>query len=227
MSAVPARACTPVPPPHFNVLTRPCGPHRHENGILLDKLSKILTREKSAQAGGAKLPSVSSSSSTGLHDIYRRKVREQIDRENQSLLRRLQYMKPSIDMVQFEQQWQASSQFASMNRSQGNRNPVIASPPRRQSAQRRPQTVPTNAPSDRRPRSAAIGGRAQTPAHYSGGRAQTPAHYLQPLYSERELAAFPSAETAAEEALYAELEAEDADEPPQPALGDLGASAAN
>ena len=30
----------------------------HENTILLDKLSKILTREKGAQAGGATLPTV-------------------------------------------------------------------------------------------------------------------------------------------------------------------------
>ena len=43
---------------------------------------------------------------------------EQIDRENQSLLRRLQYMKPSIDMVHFEQQWRENSQFA---RSQASR----------------------------------------------------------------------------------------------------------
>ena len=79
-------------------------PRRHENTILLDKLSKILTREKTAQAGGAKLPTVAAPSTAGggLHDIYRRRVREQIDRENQSLLRRLQYMKPSIDMVHFE-----------------------------------------------------------------------------------------------------------------------------
>ena len=95
-------------------------PRRHENTILLDKLSKILTREKTGQAGGAKLPTVAAppTAGGGLHDIHRRKVREQIDRENQSLLRRLQYMKPSIDMVHFEQQWRENSQFA---RSQASR----------------------------------------------------------------------------------------------------------
>merc|ERR1719424_1306958 len=105
------------------VLRRP-RPRRHENTILLDKLSKILTREKTAQAGGARLPKVAAppTAGGGLHDIYRRKVREQIDRENQSLLRRLQYMKPSIDMVHFEQQWHANSQFT---RSQVIGNPMM------------------------------------------------------------------------------------------------------
>ena len=62
------------------VLRRP-RPRRHENTILLDKLSKILTREKTAQAGGARLPKVAAppTAGGGLHDIYRRKVREQID----------------------------------------------------------------------------------------------------------------------------------------------------
>ena len=96
------------------MLRRSPRPRRHENTILLDKLSKILTREKGAQGGGAKLPKVAAppTAGGGLHDAYRKKVREQIDRENQSLLRRLQYMKPSIDMVHFEQQWRENAQFA-------------------------------------------------------------------------------------------------------------------
>ena len=96
----------------------PCT-RRHENTILLEKLSKILTREKSAQAGGWALPAVAAppTAGGGLHDIYRRKVREQIDRENQQLLRRLQYMKPSIDMLKYEQQWQEHAHFAMMGRS--------------------------------------------------------------------------------------------------------------
>ena len=131
-------------------------PRRHENTILLDKLSKILTREKTAQAGGSTLPEVAAppTAGGGLHDIYRRKQREKIDAENavrprrsrapssaplglpffsppaagplppgpgpllQALLRRLQYMKPSIDMLRFEQQWQQQAQHALLGRSQ-------------------------------------------------------------------------------------------------------------
>jgi len=183
-------------------LRRSPRPRRHENTILLDKLSKILTREKTAQAGGAKLPKVASppTAGGGLHDAYRKKVREQIDRENQSLLRRLQYMKPSIDMVHFEQQWRENAQFA---RSQVIGNPMLEPrvAPRLSS---RPQTVPSGAGRSgrRRPSSAARG----------GARQETPAHYLQPLYSERDGAgqppvdAFPPAgDQAVDQALYAEL----------------------
>ena len=121
--------CVSAPqlPPRYSVLSvlrRSPRPRRHENTILLDKLSKILTREKGAQGGGAKLPKVAAppTAGGGLHDAYRKKVREQIDRENQSLLRRLQYMKPSIDMVHFEQQWRENAQFA---RSQVIGNPML------------------------------------------------------------------------------------------------------
>ena len=61
----------------------------HENTILLNKLSKILTRDADpprAQLGAR-----------GLHDPARRLAREKIDRENLMLLRRLQYVRPSID----------------------------------------------------------------------------------------------------------------------------------
>ena len=81
----------------------------HENTILLNKLSKILTRESNGQDG--KLPTLGPGGSAGgasasLHDIHRRKVREQIDRENRQLLTRLQTMKPSIDIIAFEEQYQ-------------------------------------------------------------------------------------------------------------------------
>ena len=114
MSAVLAHHTLPSRYSVLCVLRRSPRPRRHENTILLDKLSKILTREKGAQGGGAKLPKVAAppTAGGGLHDAYRKKVREQIDRENQSLLRRLQYMKPSIDMVHFEQQWRENAQFA-------------------------------------------------------------------------------------------------------------------
>ena len=192
-------------------------PRRHENTILLDKLSKILTREKTAQAGGAKLPTVAAPSTAGggLHDIYRRRVREQIDRENQSLLRRLQYMKPSIDMVHFEQQWRENSQFA---RSQVIGNPMMEPRAAPRPPSSRPQTVPSGG---------ARSGRGRPSSAARGGIGQTPAHYLQPLYSEREGAAYapgqqmgyppadafpPAGDQAMDQALYAELGASEADE---------------
>ena len=125
-------------------------------------------------------------------------------------------MKPSIDMVHFEQQWHANSQFT---RSQVIGNPMMVNErvaSARQSAGRRPQTVPSGGQSARRPSSAA-----------RGGIGQTPAHYLQPLYSEREGAAYapgqqmgyppadafpPAGDQAMDQALYAELGASEADE---------------
>lgn len=61
----------------------------HENTILLNKLSRILTRE--AEPPRAQL------AVRGLNDPARRIEREKIDRDNLMLLRRLQYVKPSID----------------------------------------------------------------------------------------------------------------------------------
>ena len=207
------------------VITCTPRPRRHENTILLDKLSKILTREKTAQAGGAKLPTVAAppTAGGGLHDIYRRRVREQIDRENQSLLRRLQYMKPSIDMVHFEQQWRENSQFA---RSQVIGNPMMEPRAAPRPPSSRPQTVPSGG---------ARSGRGRPSSAARGGIGQTPAHYLQPLYSEREAAAFapgyppadafpPAGDQAMDQALYQELGASEADEllhSAQSALGDV------
>lgn len=61
----------------------------HENTILLNKLSRILTREPEA----APLPLLA----RGLNENTKKQDRERIDRENQALLRRLQDVRPSID----------------------------------------------------------------------------------------------------------------------------------
>jgi len=60
----------------------------HENTILLNKLSRILTRD--AEPPRALL------AARGLNDPQRRIEREKIDRDNLMLLRRLQYAKPSV-----------------------------------------------------------------------------------------------------------------------------------
>ena len=108
----------------------------HENTILLNKLSKILTRESNGQDG--KLPTLGPGGSAGgasasLHDIHRRKVREQIDRENRQLLTRLQTMKPSIDIIAFEEQYQQHLLHQQAGKFIG--NPMLqsnaAAPPRR------------------------------------------------------------------------------------------------
>ena len=113
----------------------------HENTILLNKLSKILTRESNGQDG--KLPTLGPGGSAGgasasLHDIHRRKVREQIDRENRQLLTRLQTMKPSIDIIAFEEQYQQHLLHQQAGKFVG--NPMLqsdAAAPRRRRAPRR------------------------------------------------------------------------------------------
>eukprot|EP00966_Prymnesium_polylepis_P096064 2225784-Prymnesium_polylepis.1 len=60
----------------------------HENTILLNKLSRILTRD--AEPPRALL------AARGLNDPQRRIEREKIDRDNLMLLRRLQYARPSV-----------------------------------------------------------------------------------------------------------------------------------
>merc|ERR1719446_1929772 len=60
----------------------------HENTILLNKLSRILTRDAE--------PPRASLLVRGLNDPQRRIEREKIDRDNLMLLRRLQYAKPSV-----------------------------------------------------------------------------------------------------------------------------------
>merc|ERR1719440_2445955 len=61
----------------------------HENTILLNKLSKILTREPEV----IREPMLV----RGLNDNHNKNERERIDRENQALLRRLQDVRSSID----------------------------------------------------------------------------------------------------------------------------------
>merc|ERR1719440_2297945 len=60
----------------------------HENTILLNKLSRILTRDPE--------PIREPMLKRGLNEVHRREERSRIDRENQQLLRRLQEVRPSI-----------------------------------------------------------------------------------------------------------------------------------
>jgi len=61
----------------------------HENTILLNKLSRILTRDPEP----VRAPMLVK----GLNDNHKKGERERIDRENAALLRRLQDVRPSID----------------------------------------------------------------------------------------------------------------------------------
>jgi len=139
----------------------------HENTILLTKLSKILTREGSSQAGSQ--PEIATGPRS-LHEGYKRREREKIDRENHQLLRRLQYMKPCIDVVSFEQDWQLHAERAERARAVnggGGANPLLQS-----------RVVPASAGS-RRPGARPGGARPQTTDGYV-----RPAHmqtYLEPL----------------------------------------------
>jgi len=69
----------------------------HENTILLNKLSRILTRDSN--------PVQASILPRGLNETHKRAERERIDRENQALLRRLQDVRPSIDAEAARQQY--------------------------------------------------------------------------------------------------------------------------
>ena len=69
----------------------------HENTILLNKLSRILTREPA--------PLREPMLVRGLNEVHRKEERERIDRENQALLRRLQDVRPSIDGERLEEQY--------------------------------------------------------------------------------------------------------------------------
>jgi hypothetical protein len=61
----------------------------HENTILLNKLSRILTREPT--------PIPPPLLKHGLNENNKKADRDRIDRENQALLRRLQDVRPSVD----------------------------------------------------------------------------------------------------------------------------------
>ena len=69
----------------------------HENTILLNKLSKILTREPTA----VRAPMLV----RGLNENHKKGEQERIDRENQQLLRRLQDVRSSIDAEAARQQY--------------------------------------------------------------------------------------------------------------------------
>jgi hypothetical protein len=64
----------------------------HENAILLNKLSRVLTRDAE--------PPRANFSVRGLHDPVRKMEREKIDRDNLQLLRRLQYVQPTVSIDQ-------------------------------------------------------------------------------------------------------------------------------
>lgn len=69
----------------------------HENTILLNKLSKILTREPEV----IREPMLV----RGLNENHKKGERERIDRENQALLRRLQDVRSSIDAEAAREQY--------------------------------------------------------------------------------------------------------------------------
>ena len=69
----------------------------HENTILLNKLSKILTRDPE--------PIREPMLAKGLNENQKKADRERIDRENQALLRRLQDVRSSIDGERLEEQY--------------------------------------------------------------------------------------------------------------------------
>ena len=69
----------------------------HENTILLNKLSRILTRDPE--------PVREPMLVRGLNENHNKNERERIDRENQALLRRLQDVRPSIDAEATREQY--------------------------------------------------------------------------------------------------------------------------
>jgi len=80
----------------------------HENTILLNKLSRILTRDAE--------PPRASLLVRGLNDPQRKIDRDKIDRDNLMLLRRLQNVKASIDVEQQLQQHREHAHMLAMSR---------------------------------------------------------------------------------------------------------------
>ena len=150
----------------------------NENTILLNKLSKILTREGGSQA--RPLPAVNGSRT--LHDGWRRREREKIDRENAQLLTRLQSMKPSINVVAFERDWYQQALFAERSR-------MLHGPGTLDTAREPRRSRPT---SSARPRTVPAGGR-----RIGSGRAhEIPHTYFEPLLGGATAAPAPAAESA-------------------------------
>lgn len=90
----------------------------HENHILLNKLSKIITREQQKSE-----PMLLKS---GLHEPYRRQRLESIDIANQSLMKRITTAQPTIDVLASEYEWQQQSSTRSLR--QFVPSPFLAAP---------------------------------------------------------------------------------------------------
>jgi len=94
----------------------------HENTLLLRKLSNILQRDGSVDTAAPKVYPGQYS----MNDAQRRHRIERIDNENQALLKRLQYMKPTIDVDAFQQHWAQHAVFAARTRTLA--NPLLMAP---------------------------------------------------------------------------------------------------
>lgn len=108
----------------------------HENTILLGKLSKILTRGSPGAnpivAGGeAPFPA-----KPALHEAFKKQEREKINAENHALLKRLQYMKPTLDAGSFDEHFRMHEYHINQTRSLMTANPVLRTA---LSARRRPR----------------------------------------------------------------------------------------
>lgn len=97
----------------------------HENTLLLEKLSQILTRDASANAAQIQ----SNRGQYSLREVQRRHNITRIDRENAALLKRLQFMKPTISGDALQQHWSQHAYFST--RSKMVANPLLAGVPRR------------------------------------------------------------------------------------------------
>jgi len=80
----------------------------HETTILLNKLSRILTRDAEPPRASLRV--------SGLNDPQRKIEREKIDRDNLMLLRRLQNVRASIDVEQQLQQHREHANMLAMSR---------------------------------------------------------------------------------------------------------------
>jgi len=104
----------------------------HENAILLGKLARILTRDSA-------VPTSEPTAKMGKHDAYRRRVREQVDHDNQVLLRKLRDMKSSFDIEKFEADARERATF--LSRMQAPLHPTMAPGGPRPRRRQRPFTA--------------------------------------------------------------------------------------
>jgi len=104
----------------------------HENTILLNKLSKILTRDP---------PRVREPMLVrGLNENHKRGERERIDRENQALLRRLQDVRPSIDAEAARQQYDLHLHLLTRHQATWTPNPFLTNTAPNPNSRTRPQS---------------------------------------------------------------------------------------